>query len=132
VTHPGDLLSAYLDGEITPTERIDVDRHLGACEACRDEVRGLAAARAAVRSLPMLEPAAGLIPESEPAAVRRFPRRRLAWAAAAVVAGALGIGVMTGGDTTSPLDLDMLGDRHTARVVVDPGISTIRAPAGAP
>jgi hypothetical protein len=33
--HPTELLSAYLDGEVTTAERIQVERHLDQCEGCR-------------------------------------------------------------------------------------------------
>ena len=131
MNHPGDLLSALLDGEVTATERSDLDRHLAACRDCREELDGLAAARTAVRALPALEPPPGLLPEFE-AKVHRFPSRPIAWAAAAAAAGLLAVGLMTGGDQGPVFDLDNLSERHTARVVVDPGISTLRASVGGP
>jgi hypothetical protein len=45
--HPKDLLSAYLDGEVTTAERIEVARHLEACVECGgvlDDFRAMAAA----------------------------------------------------------------------------------------
>ena len=132
MNHPGDLLSAYLDGEVSASERAGIDEHLAVCPPCRGELEDLAGARAAVRSLPMLEPPAGILPEPAEPVVRRLFGRRLAWAAAAVMAGVLGVGLLTGGSSAPPLDLDTLGDQHTARLVVDPGIATIRAPAEAP
>ncbi len=34
-------LGAYMDGELNRQERLDVERHLETCEACRDEMREL-------------------------------------------------------------------------------------------
>ncbi len=133
MSHPGDLLSAYLDGEVTPDERRVVETHLPGCGECRTEIDELSGARAAVRSLPMMDLPPGLLPEPEPVAVvRRFPSRPIAWAAAAVAAGLLAVGLMTGGDQGPVFDLSNLSERHTARVVVDPGISTLRASVGGP
>jgi len=59
--HPGDLLSAWLDGELTPAEAGAVAAHLGGCPACaaeRDEVEG---ARTVLRALPTLEAPAGVL-----------------------------------------------------------------------
>ena len=131
MNHPGELLSAYLDAEVTPDERRFVETHLPGCHECRTEIDELSAARATVRSLPMLDMPPGVLPEFE-AVVHRFPSRPIAWAAAAVAAGLLAVGLMTGGDQGPVFDLDNLSERHTARVVVDPGISTVRASVGGP
>jgi anti-sigma factor RsiW len=42
VSHPGDLLSALLDGELTAEERAAVTAHLRECGDCRAEAEGLA------------------------------------------------------------------------------------------
>jgi anti-sigma factor RsiW len=44
-------LSAYLDGELPPTEMADVRQHLTECEECRQEVEELRATRDLVRRL---------------------------------------------------------------------------------
>ncbi|HEX4823677.1 MAG TPA: anti-sigma factor [Candidatus Polarisedimenticolaceae bacterium] len=46
--HPRDLLSAYLDGELTATDRADVDAHLAACSECREHLLSLRALTAAL------------------------------------------------------------------------------------
>lgn len=51
----------------------DVERHAAGCDACRREVAGLAAAWAAMASLPVLDPSPGLA---------RAIRRRVRWEAA--------------------------------------------------
>lgn len=85
--HPGELLSALVDGELGPDERRGVDEHLAGCDSCRHEVAALERARELLRSLPELDPPVDFIE----AIVRR--RHRLlvrgtlgAFAAAVVVA----------------------------------------------
>ena len=59
--HPGDLLSAWLDGELAPDEAAAITAHLETCPACaaeRDEVNG---ARTALRDLPLLVPPTGVL-----------------------------------------------------------------------
>lgn len=55
VNHLGELLSAYLDGELTSDELDRVARHLAHCQQCIAEFRHLQASRVAVRLLPRLE-----------------------------------------------------------------------------
>jgi anti-sigma factor RsiW len=51
----GELMSAYLDGELQPGELDHVVEHLGSCSDCVLEFRGLKEARGALRTLPRLE-----------------------------------------------------------------------------
>jgi hypothetical protein len=51
--HLDDALSAFLDDELAPAANCEVDEHLRRCPACRAELAGLAAVRAAVRDLPI-------------------------------------------------------------------------------
>lgn len=53
--HLSEDLSAYLDGELDPTELSRVKGHLPGCEVCRQELSSLMTVRAMLRSLPMLE-----------------------------------------------------------------------------
>lgn len=41
--HVGDLLDLYRTGELGEPERLEVERHLAACQACRTELQDLAA-----------------------------------------------------------------------------------------
>ena len=54
--HPGEQLSAYLDGELITIEMPAVSTHLGTCSDCRRELAALDRSRTAVRALPGLEP----------------------------------------------------------------------------
>ncbi|HEX8803354.1 MAG TPA: zf-HC2 domain-containing protein, partial [Acidimicrobiales bacterium] len=53
--HPGDLLSARLDGELAPDAEAAVDEHVAACAACRRDLDALARTRTLLRGLPQVE-----------------------------------------------------------------------------
>ena len=53
--HLGEMLSALLDDELTPTEAVRVTEHLATCAECQAERERLAEARQAVRDLPVLD-----------------------------------------------------------------------------
>ena len=55
--HVLDLLSAYLDGELSPPERGMVEAHLAACEDCAARLEDFAAIDGAARDLPVEAPA---------------------------------------------------------------------------
>ena len=57
--HLDDVLSAYLDGELTPAERTDVDAHLAACAECRADLDAEADVRQLLRDLPAVDPPFG-------------------------------------------------------------------------
>jgi anti-sigma factor RsiW len=54
--HVQDLLSAYLDGELSPPERGMVEAHLAACEDCSARLEDFAAVDGALRELPVEAP----------------------------------------------------------------------------
>jgi hypothetical protein len=100
--HPRDLLSPYLDGEIDPDGRVEVDRHLERCAACRallDDMRLLSAGIAAEEPPPAPADLAARIGrhiDGIAAAPKVVPMRRVAWRSplmlgsmAAVVAGVM-------------------------------------------
>ncbi|MDX1690515.1 MAG: zf-HC2 domain-containing protein [Acidimicrobiia bacterium] len=135
MTHPDDLLSALLDGELTPAERRVVAAHLDGCGECRTELADLSMARTALRGLPRLElpeallaaPITAEIETADDTVVPLRSRRRFGWAVGAAAALALAVGLVVTGDGPAPAaDLDTLAEQHTARVVVDPGFVTIR------
>jgi anti-sigma factor RsiW len=61
------LLSAYLDGEVTASERRTVDEHLSKCGACASELEELKATVALLRELPYLPVPRSFALEREPA-----------------------------------------------------------------
>ncbi|MBV9411696.1 MAG: zf-HC2 domain-containing protein [Acidimicrobiia bacterium] len=82
--HPGDLLSAYLDGELTPREADGVRAHLDGCVECRRELEFIGEARTFVRDLPPVDPPFGLF--------ERMLRPKHRWARTGV--GALAAGAV--------------------------------------
>lgn len=88
--HPTELLAEYVDGELAPDQRADVERHVGGCPACSDEVVQARLARASLSSLPELPAPPGL-----GLAVRRRaagrPRSVRAWRAAGIAAVAAAV-----------------------------------------
>ncbi|HYF94739.1 MAG TPA: zf-HC2 domain-containing protein [Symbiobacteriaceae bacterium] len=107
------LLSAYLDGELTPGELLRVEEHLRRCHACADEVDSLRQTVALVASLEEVEVPVSfqaqlhqrLVALGPPVAVGPRTRAVPAWqrgvrrwaAPAAAAAAALAIGVSTYG-----------------------------------
>jgi anti-sigma factor RsiW len=99
MTHVTDRLQRYVDGELLSTDAREVEAHLRACDACRDECASLGALWQAVDAAELPAPAAVVWPAL---AARRAGGRRAAplpWlrgglAAAALVAGlVLGLGL---------------------------------------
>lgn len=68
--HPVESLSAFLDEELSPTERRDVAAHLAACAACARHLQELAAVDALARDLPPADAPAGYL-EALPGRVRQ-------------------------------------------------------------
>jgi anti-sigma factor RsiW len=127
VTHPSELLSAFLDGELTEQERTQVVEHLANCSACGDELTNLHFARAAVRSLPLIDVPPGLGPAGEGfAEIRPLTRRPPVWiaaAAAAILALFVGIATILAPPTTLEVRLDQLSDQYGARTSLEPAIT---------
>jgi anti-sigma factor RsiW len=125
MTHLGELISAHLDGELDSREAARVAAHLDECPECRHELEAVASARALVRELPPPTLPEPLIPAGR--------GRRIAAVAASAAAVALaGALLVAPAESGPPFDLDALVEQHTARGIVDPGISTIGGPAGSP
>jgi anti-sigma factor RsiW len=91
----GQLLSAYLDGELLPREAAAVQEHLMVCPACREEHERLRITKGLLGELPVADPPAEFwtavrAPRGEGAGPR-FPRRpfvllrRPVWAAGAAL-----------------------------------------------
>jgi hypothetical protein len=91
--HPGDLLTAYLDDEVTAGEAAEVEAHLVRCATCSAELDELTDARRLLRALPVV-PAPADLTRRLVERRRRADRRGAGLAlVAASVAAVLGIAV---------------------------------------
>jgi Putative zinc-finger len=54
-------LSAYVDGELTPARRADIEAHVASCAPCRQKLAELKAVAAGVAALPKMQPATGFL-----------------------------------------------------------------------
>jgi anti-sigma factor RsiW len=120
MNHAGELLSAYLDGELTRSEVDQLFSHLASCGRCAAELEDIQSVRSAVRSLPLLELPVGLVPEADGEVVPIHRNRGfLVGAAAAVVAVVIAIAAMVTPSTT-PISIEELNSRYGARASLDP------------
>jgi anti-sigma factor RsiW len=120
VSHPGDMISAYLDGELTRSEIEQLKTHLASCGKCSAEMQEMQQVRSAVRSLPMLELPAGLVPEAD-AEVIPLRRNKGFWVGAAAAAVAVVIAIAALVTPSSPsIAIDELNSRYGARASLDP------------
>ncbi len=127
MTHPGEALSAYLDGELGAADQRSVLAHLRGCAGCRTELAELDAARTAVRSLPVLEPPfEPAVPALSAVRRRRSRPAALIAAAAALVILVGGIGLARSGDSEPPIDIVEVINQHNVRVGVDPGMPAVQ------
>jgi len=95
--HPGDRLSEYLDDQLDVAARASVDRHLAACEHCREALealRRLARAVADEESPPVPLDLAARIARSVDAAMGGRPRRRGFVLPATIAATIAAIGIL--------------------------------------
>jgi len=120
VTHAGELISAYLDGELPRSDVEQLFKHLSSCGRCSAEMQDLQAVRSAVRSLPLLELPPGLIPEAD-AEIIPLHRNRgfLVGAAAAVVALVIAVAAIFT-PSTAAISVEELNSRYGARASLDP------------
>lgn len=118
--HADELISAYLDGELTGNERQSLMSHLGECGRCSRELNELQAVRAAVRALPIVDMPAGLVPEAD-AEIIPLHRNRGLWvgAAAAILAFVVAVATLFG-PTPQTVSVSDLNSRLGARVSLDP------------
>jgi anti-sigma factor RsiW len=129
MSHPGDLLSAYLDERLIGSERSAVDAHLGECPKCRAELVAAREGRQLVRSLSVLEPPPGVFDLPAEVLPRRRPRVRRMLAAAAISALIVGVGLGVSADRAVPLPLDEVVEQHVARASVDRGLNVLQVQA---
>lgn len=120
MTHPSELIGAYLDGELHGSELNDLLAHLSSCGKCSAEVTEIQQVRTAVRSLPIIDLPEGLVPEADPVVVP-LHRNKGIWAgvAAAVVIAVIAIAALV---TPPPgsVSVDDLNSRFGARASLDP------------
>jgi anti-sigma factor RsiW len=121
MTHLGELLSAYLDGEVTESERNLVTSHIPDCGTCQAELADLHLARSALRSLPVLDLPAGLL-DGEAGVVIPLVRRPRVWvaAAAATVAVFVGVATFVAPEPTTPISFNEISLEHNNRSQLDP------------
>lgn len=118
MSHSGELLSAYLDGELTRSEESTVVAHLEECAGCRMELADLHTARAMVRALPILDVPPWVIGDLPGADATVIPLRRrpAAWAAAAVAILVLFVSIATLLAPQPSLELNFIDIANTHRV----------------
>lgn len=119
-----DLLSAFIDGELDAETHVAVEARLAESPEWRAVLADVAAARAAVRALPMREPPPRFIEDLIATGARpdkqRVPRRRgpMRWAAAGAAAAAVAAGIavfaVPGPSRTAP-KVPTLTDSHAAQ-----------------
>jgi anti-sigma factor RsiW len=120
MTHPSELISAYLDGELHGSELTQLMDHLSSCGRCSADMEEIQRVRTAVRSLPILELPAGIVPEAD-ADVVPLHRNKGLWAgvAAAVVAVVIAVAALVTPPAGS-VSIDDLNSRFGARASLDP------------
>ncbi len=120
MTHPSELISAYLDGELHGSELKQLLDHLGGCGKCSRELGEIQGVRTSVRSLPVLELPIGVVPDADPVVVP-LRRNKGLWAgvAAAAIVAVIAIAALV---TPPPgsVSVDDLNSRFGARVSLDP------------
>jgi anti-sigma factor RsiW len=121
------VLSAYLDDELAPAFRREADAHLAGCDECRAELDEIAAARRAIRIMPVHAAPRSLVGGPPlPAAARR----RALWALAAAVAAAIAF-LLPREPQVAP-SLPSLADSHAARASITGDPLTQLAPIAVP
>lgn len=133
-------LRARWDGELSPAESQDVEKHLESCAACRERADGLGRQAERVRDVlatlaplpsePPIDPAMALARlranAAEPAEARSWlarlfsPRWRAAWAAAPLVALVVSLFTLAPARTWAQRILAMLRVQKIAVVSIDP------------
>lgn len=120
MTHPSELISAYLDGELDGPELTELMDHLPSCGRCSVEIEEIQRVRAAVRSLPILELPSGIVPQAGTEVVLLRKNKGI-WVgvAAAVVALVIAVAALV---TPPPgsVSIEDLNSRFGARASLDP------------
>ena len=125
--HSTEMISAYLDGELTREEVERLSEHLAQCGRCAGEMEEVQRIRSAVRSLPLLELPPGLVPEADVIEVPLHRNRGFRVAAAAAAAAI--IIAIAAIFTPEPVTVsaDDLASRFAARASLDPAFGPAKA-----
>jgi anti-sigma factor RsiW len=127
--HLEDALSAYLDDELAPAGRREAEAHLAGCAECREELDEVAAARKAIRIMPVhatRRPILDVGPVSASAS-----RRRAVWALVAAAAAATALVLPPREPEVAP-SLPSLAGSHAARASITGDPLTQLAPIAVP
>jgi len=124
VNHLGPLISALLDGELSPAEVAEADAHLLTCDRCRAELDDTKNIRDLVRELPSLEWQPVL-------ATRRDRRPALALAAVAAIA-LVGVAAWPPTRSTAPPVNRLVAARTIAAFTPSPVVTVPAAAVSAP
>ena len=132
-----ELLSSYIDDEVSDSERRRVERHLSRCEECRQELESLRLTVAALRQLPEVQTTRSFAISTAPEQVRGgfgwVLGVRLAASAAAVVLVGLILADVTGLLIQADLsDWTAISDRAESEAPAQPAAPAPAAPAPAP
>jgi tetratricopeptide (TPR) repeat protein len=133
-----DRLSEYIDDELTPAEREQLDAHLSSCRECAETLEELRAVVTRAANLPARPPASDLWPGIEPRlssaqsdAVLPFharATRRFSFTLPQLVAAGLALMVMSGGGVWVLQHGGRATSMPPVAAVADPAASTL--PAG--
>ena len=119
VLHLGEVVSAYLDGELPPAERRRAESHLAGCDFCRDELTDMMFVRARLRALPMLELPPDLTSKAPISAPLYRRARVLVGAVAAAVTTVLALAVMASPEDVVALSANEFSMTYGARASLD-------------
>ena len=139
--HPGDVLSAYLDGELPRPHEDAVRAHLAGCPDCAEELLAVGQARTWTRALPPVDAPFGfyeriLLAPSSPAGVfgsRAGIRRRAGLAALGAAAAAVTV-LGVGSPSVRPVNpaVPRLVEAHATGASVGADLLSKLAPLGVP
>jgi anti-sigma factor RsiW len=119
--HLGELLSAYLDGELSIAEQREVSDHVITCARCRGELHDLDRARIAIRALPGMD--TGQIEEVPVVPSSHRGRIAVAGSIGIAAAVALFVALTVGSEPAPAFSLDDLSSHHIARASAEPGFA---------
>ncbi|MDD3580462.1 MAG: zf-HC2 domain-containing protein [Desulfobacca sp.] len=88
-----ELLSAYMDDELSEAQRELVQAHLGKCPVCRQELARLERLWQTLAALPEVAPPADLVER----VLVQLPPRQAPWWRSLALAASLLVGIMIGG-----------------------------------